>query len=266
MESDDDELQRAIQLSLGEDNGNSTLPPQSVIDLTEEDDVWAGFDNLDDIELWKGIAMSMGKGKSPVLIILTIEPTLDNCRKLKSDGQGETEPKIERQNPPESDFAQSKRNLGYESGSDTASEEDEISPPKIDVKPVPTKPAGLAGLDRAAMERERLTRARKAGYQGDSPEPPSKRQKTNHVMESISSTSVNFSSTGLQYPNGTIKWTYAKGYPRENHTITIEEVLRKDTLKAAVLSAFQVLFASDEVDASSTFRGFSRNSIYRKQP
>jgi len=41
----------------------------------------------------------------------------------------------------------------------------------------------------------------------------------------------------LEYPRGAVKKTWAFGYPREND-IKIEEVLQKDKLKVAVLSAF----------------------------
>lgn len=123
--------------------------------------------------------------------------------------------------------------------SDTASEEDEVPLVKAEAQ-TGAKITGLAGLDRAAMERERLERAKKAGIIGQPPEPPLKRPKKENLPTQLKPPVV-LSKSGLQYPNGTIKWTYAEGYPRENHTITIEEVLQKDTLKAAVLSAFQVL-------------------------
>jgi hypothetical protein len=43
---------------------------------------------------------------------------------------------------------------------------------------------------------------------------------------------------GVQYPNGTIKKTWAYGFPRSND-IKLEEVLQKNDLDLAVLSAFQ---------------------------
>jgi hypothetical protein len=125
---------------------------------------------------------------------------------------------------------------------DTASEEDEPSSQKtVEL----SRSMGLAGLDRAAMERERLARAHKAGLRQEPPEPPSKRQKTTHVSGEPSSRAdderaVETSNRNLQFPDGTIKWTWAKGFPKETRTITIEEVLQKDTLKAALLSGFQV--------------------------
>jgi len=43
---------------------------------------------------------------------------------------------------------------------------------------------------------------------------------------------------GVQYPNGTVKKTWAYGFPRSND-IKLEEVLQKNDLDLAVLSAFQ---------------------------
>lgn len=46
--------------------------------------------------------------------------------------------------------------------------------------------------------------------------------------------------SGIQYPDGVIKKTWAYGYPRQGDDIKIEEVLQKETLDFAVLSAFQI--------------------------
>jgi hypothetical protein len=45
--------------------------------------------------------------------------------------------------------------------------------------------------------------------------------------------------SGIQFPSGTIKKTWAYGYPREDD-IKIEEVLQSSTLELAVLSTFQI--------------------------
>jgi hypothetical protein len=45
---------------------------------------------------------------------------------------------------------------------------------------------------------------------------------------------------GIQYPHGAVKKTWAYGYPREADDIKIEEVLMKNELEHAVLSAFQI--------------------------
>jgi hypothetical protein len=64
MDSDSDELQRAIQLSLQSTDVAPFKPSADVIDLTEEDAVWPGFDGPDDMDFWKAIAVSMGQGTS----------------------------------------------------------------------------------------------------------------------------------------------------------------------------------------------------------
>ena len=50
----------------------------------------------------------------------------------------------------------------------------------------------------------------------------------------------NLKSAGIQYPQGTVKKTWVRGCPRKGDDISIEEVLQKDDLDLAVLSAFQV--------------------------
>jgi hypothetical protein len=49
---------------------------------------------------------------------------------------------------------------------------------------------------------------------------------------------MNMLAPGIHFPNGTVKKTWAYGYPRQDD-IKIEEVLQKDDLELAVLSAYQ---------------------------
>lgn len=184
------------------------------------------------------------------------EPTYEVCKKYKQREQGD-----------ESIIDDTQNTEGklptYVELSDTASEEDEtaseedepVAPQKTTIAPPVQNSVGLAGLNRAQMEKERLERAKRQGLQATS-EPPAKRMRTEAINEpdtsftrelqprdtneSTSTSSVTHSGSSLQFPDGTIKWTYVIGYPRESHHITIEEVLRKDTLKTAVLSGFQV--------------------------
>ncbi|KAI7181399.1 hypothetical protein D0869_11937 [Hortaea werneckii] len=165
--------------------------------------------------------------------------------------------------------------------------------------PVPSASAtGLAGLDRRAMEQERLARqkARTAGLKRErsiSPRELSDARKAPKVEETTfdlpSGARLNFLSTAndgqqtsrksasanlatdrhnslpaaikaeevkdaikqespspsqpatpgsLQYPHGVVKKTWAFGHPRHND-IKLEEVLEPQTLRTAVLSAFQ---------------------------
>ena len=66
--------------------------------------------------------------------------------------------------------------------------------------------------------------------------PPAQQQQQQDSMQ-ISKHSPS-TKPGLEYPEGTIKKTWAFGYPRDED-IKIEEVLQKNTLTTAVLSAFQ---------------------------
>ena len=131
---------------------------------------------------------------------------------------------------------------------ETASEEDEdLVTKKVTIQPDKKVSLGLGGLNRAQMERERLERAKRAGI-SPAIEPPRKRIRTENVNERNSKTVNSSEGLSLQFPDGTIRWTYAVGYPKEPHHITIEEVLQRDTLKAAVLSGFQVTSLSKVTD------------------
>jgi hypothetical protein len=60
---DDEALQKAIQMSLEmeENKGDRRV---DVVDLTRDDDekVWSGFDDFDEMDVYKAIAISMGEG------------------------------------------------------------------------------------------------------------------------------------------------------------------------------------------------------------
>ncbi|KAI4115255.1 MAG: hypothetical protein LQ345_004116 [Seirophora villosa] len=112
----------------------------------------------------------------------------------------------------------------------------------------------MLGLDRKAMEQERLARKRKASI---SP-PPSR--KVARRIESTAKVSTNRSnadialfdkqsdthalpshthSAALPYPKGTVKKTWLFGYPRQGDDVKLEEILQKNDLALAVLSSFQ---------------------------
>jgi hypothetical protein len=106
----------------------------------------------------------------------------------------------------------------------------------------------LGGLDRKAMEQERL--ARVAARKRQAPVSPpgfqrsmahqDKKPKLSVLSNSDSKRATNTPShkpVTLEFPRGVIKRTWAKGCPRSND-IKIEEVLRKDELNTAVLSSF----------------------------
>lgn len=133
---------------------------------------------------------------------------------------------------------------------------------------------GILGLDRKRMEQERLARSNRKRQRSISP-PPLRRgqERPENVvvrevidLEADSEPSPLRNSTlksplndasrnifekaqgkttlaqsdkfiSLEYPRGAVKKTWAFGHPREND-IKIEEVLQRDKLKVAALSAF----------------------------
>ena len=103
----------------------------------------------------------------------------------------------------------------------------------------PTSSLSFLDIDRKKMEQERLARKRKASI---SPPPPRK------IAKSSPSPSIHTSKPQLSsskslgpsiFPRGTVKKTWAFGYPRTGDDIKLEEVLQKQDLNLAVLSSFQ---------------------------
>lgn len=117
------------------------------------------------------------------------------------------------------------------------------------ITPKPPSPVGFLGLDRKAMEQERLERlAKKRSRASISPPPPRKVARiasppgevTNRKLSSAkdSETDLLPQPSKLKFPNGVVKKTWAFGYPRSDD-IKLEEVLEKNDLNLAVLSSFQ---------------------------
>ena len=102
----------------------------------------------------------------------------------------------------------------------------------------PTSSLSFLGIDRKKMEQERLARKRKASV---SPPPPWKIAKSspNPIQKSESELDSSKSLGPLVFPRGTVKKTWAFGYPRTGDDIKLEEVLQKQDLNLAVLSSFQ---------------------------
>ena len=254
---DDDAVRRAIQVSLEEAEAVAQRGGRAqVVDLTGDDDdddgVWDGFDNVDEMDYWKAIVLSLGLGthRHRPLSANNADPSYGNClqEKIKSeiaehDGRAAREP-----SPESSESVKPAAILSdteSEEDNETTSGEEETQPGNSTQKAAlqPGLPAntGLSSLNRAQMERDRLARLKRGGTLNEH-EGPSKRPRADNMDDPppIASSSNTPGDSKLQYPDGMIKWTYASGYPKESHHITIEEVLQKDTLKAAVLSGFQV--------------------------
>ncbi|KAG9204360.1 hypothetical protein G6514_001434 [Epicoccum nigrum] len=96
-------------------------------------------------------------------------------------------------------------------------------------------------IDRKAMEAERLQRlAERKRKRTASPDRPQKQtlKATESVIAGRSTSFPSQPDSVLQFPDGTIKRTYAAGYPRTDD-ITIDEVLQAPTVRIAVISSFQ---------------------------
>jgi hypothetical protein len=61
---DDDELQQAIQMSLQTTEAEKVSRSSKLIDLTDEEEIWPSFEDIDDMDFWKAIVVSMGLGTS----------------------------------------------------------------------------------------------------------------------------------------------------------------------------------------------------------
>ncbi|KAK6507004.1 hypothetical protein TWF481_005460 [Arthrobotrys musiformis] len=141
---------------------------------------------------------------------------------------------------------------------------------KENVQDEKQKLSGLLGLNRAQMERERLARLKRK-TPDDSYEPQAKHSKSlaTHelkvkkevkkeepteqpvagpsssgrgpfmTLRDLQQRVTNYVPRATQYRDGIVKKTYIQGVARTPDDITIEEVLQKDTLQTAVLSAYQ---------------------------
>lgn len=175
-----------------------------IIDLVESD--------MDDDEALRyAIALSLQEQDKPVVKDAKQEATQDTKQEAKQDAKQDTKQDAK--------------------SSSHSSEE----------KPPPSGSAfGSLSLDRKNMEQERLQRIAKRRRQDDQDNddtveaPPPKRKATSKE-EATPATPA----TTLPFPKGTVKRTWARGYPRTIHDIKIEEVLQKKKLELAVLCSFQ---------------------------
>ena len=103
----------------------------------------------------------------------------------------------------------------------------------------PTSSLSFLGIDRKKMEQERLARKRKVSI---SPPPPRK------ILKASPGVSIQAPDLQLDlskqlgpsmFPRGTVKKTWAFGYPRMADDIKLEEVVQRQDLNLAVLSSFQ---------------------------
>jgi len=87
MDSDDEGLKRAIALSLEQDGGGSNKIPRGsdIVDLTEDDGVWPGFVDSDEMDYYKAVAISMGEGT--IMVELADDSSLNgSMQKVQKPG------------------------------------------------------------------------------------------------------------------------------------------------------------------------------------
>ncbi|KAF2865417.1 tyrosyl-DNA phosphodiesterase-domain-containing protein [Massariosphaeria phaeospora] len=197
---DDAELKRAIALSLEDaSSSKSALAPERVVDLSSDDD--------DDEDLRRAMALSLqeNEAEKPSISASAHKP----------------------QAPAQSQYA-----LNTSLSADRPAQN---SPDAITTKPA----SGVLGLDRKAMEQERLARLGKR-KRSASPDRPSKL--IAKALPAASASSAHqppiADKSPIQYPGGIIKRTWAFKHPRTND-IRLEEVLQASTVNIAILSSFQ---------------------------
>lgn len=254
-DGDDEDLKAAIALSL---QNCGSMPPnteQAVINLISESE----DDEDDDLD-----APLMAKAINPRSNALKLESK--KVDKARQDAPGSRVSDTNAGSCPDGAFA----------GSITSSDS---SQHKSLTDKVRHQGPGLLGLDRKQMEKERLARInnlKRASPRGKPPveamkrkaemlqqgQPDMRNVKAKVSDASLPSTkpaasiisrqesnseysngyrgSLEVPTRGIQYPDGIVKRTWVRGFPRDGNDIKIEEVLQKDDLELAVLSAFQI--------------------------
>ena len=207
----------------------------------------------DDDDLKRAIALSLGE-TDPALA--SVKEVID----LDSDEDGS----VEKEHG--SSHTTAEQVVDLEGDETTADEESPHPPVQPKAEPVSKPVHSMLGLDRKAMEQERLARKRRASI---SPPPFGKKiklatsapevqglsalvkPKSTTVSKSTQSnitTARSFTHaqaptvpfpTNLEFPSGTVKKTWALGHARDSSDIKLEEVLQRHDLTLAVLSSFQ---------------------------
>lgn len=247
-ESDED-LKRAIALSLQQ---NSATPPpgRAVIDLISSDD---DDDDLDaPISTKRGLSTILPVSNNPVKVPKLVSGTLLKGEVINDQDVGQDNPFV--MSP--SSVSQSaiigssllglnrkqmeeerrlraiqrgnieKGNLGE--ANQQRKRKPSQSPPLQDAHRVKAQLSGIAPL-----RKETLSSTFSAPLPSGRAKPKPREILSFHDQQALS-------SSGIQYPQGVMKKTWAYGFPREGDDIKIEEVFQKSDLELAVLSSFQI--------------------------
>ncbi|KAF1847766.1 tyrosyl-DNA phosphodiesterase domain-containing protein [Cucurbitaria berberidis CBS 394.84] len=201
MSSDDEDEDFKLAVALSLQENSSAAPPVSVarhetVDLTSDTE-----DEDEDDDLRRAVALSLQESE-PVV-------RTDNVvREVSLPSQHDT--------------------TAGDARKDSTKPPAAISESKASTST--TGPVGIMGLDRKAMEQERLARLGKRKRE-PSPDRPSKQ------IGRTPSSETSSSFDNLQYSRGTVKRTFATKYPRTDD-ITIDEVLQASSVNIAVISSF----------------------------
>jgi hypothetical protein len=192
----------------------------------------------DDEDLKRAIALSLGKNPTPIREVVNLisdsDETEDEDEDLKRAmalSLGETYMKV-------TDAQRIPDHAGEGSSSSAPASLPIAAKPAANV-PAPG-PSGVLGLDRKAMEEERLARLgkRKRNLSPERPKKQATKAPASPMSQTTVSNPVSTPSSSLQYPAGAIKRTCATKYPRTDD-IAFSEVLQAPSVHTAVLSAFQ---------------------------
>ena len=118
------------------------------------------------------------------------------------------------------------------------------------------KPSSMSGLDRAAIERERLARLKRKASVSPPPVAAKRAALSTAVDDDVLIPDTKSSATpppGFAFPNGKVLKTWAFGHTRKDD-IKLEEVLQKQDLKLAVFGSFiwDTEWLLQKLDMSST--------------
>ncbi|TGO13984.1 hypothetical protein BTUL_0060g00410 [Botrytis tulipae] len=246
-ESDED-LKRAIALSSGETLSPAPIQEKKVVDLTNSDE----DDDNDDLDAPVATHFKFPQTNSVLNTCTDAEPSTSSQISSQPDNtlfNGLTRKRMEeerlariQQRSKEPDATSKKRKASVSSPttslndrrhpkvsrSEAISHQMTVKGRKVEST---TRNPTDKGLDNALDQSSSLT------------EPNSETDiETSIIPEKLSKRPISdgdISGTGIQFPLGVVKKTWAQGFPREED-IKIEEVLQSSTLEHAILGAFQI--------------------------
>lgn len=225
-DSEDDEMKRAIALSLQDTGANDKASAPGRASLLHNDEPITVDSDSEDGDIKRAIFLSLQASNDMPTSTSSAEP--GNLPGIPAQREGNSA----------------------------------LNKPAVPALVPAASASGILGLDRRAMEQERLARqALKRRADGDtsgiSP-PPTKREARSHIPKPPTATTAaprprsprptmptsalstkSTPKTPTLYPRGIVLRTASSAHPRDPDTITMAELLHASSLRLAVLSAFQ---------------------------